>query len=365
MQLSRQSIIPTQDVFYPCDLRSSLRRQRRDDQRRAAAQILRAHMCAVQGRNALQPRLPPRKCDGRAEFPQLGDVPEAVFKDRLQKLRPPPRAQQRRHHDGLRVRRKAGVRRGLDAPGRVQRAGACQADRIAPLRDRAAALQQNLDDRLQRPGIGARQLHRAAARRRGAQICGRFDAVGHDGKRRAVQRRAAADMDGAAVLPDLRARAAQKAHQIADLRLARRVFDHRFAVAAHGCEDGVFRGAHACKRQANVPAVQALRAALGKMLPHRHLRAQLPQGEHVQVDGPLSQRAAAGQGDARPPRARQKRPEEQNGRPQPPRILLRHLPAVECARVHDRRAAALLGPAAEAAQNLQCIAHIADVRAVM
>ena len=204
MQLSRQIIIPTQDVLYSRDLRRAVRTQRRDDQRRAAAQILRAHVCAVQRRNAVQPRLPPRKCDRRAEFAQLGDVAEAVFKDRLRKLRPSPRAQQRRHDDRLRVGRKAGIRRGLDRARRAETAVAAKPQRVAALRDLAPARPQNVQNRLKRPPIGPPQRHIAAARRRGAQIRRRFDAVGQDGERRAVQRRAALNGNFAAVLFELR-----------------------------------------------------------------------------------------------------------------------------------------------------------------
>ena len=180
-----------------------------------------------------------------------------------------------------------------------------------------------------------------------------------------MQQRAALSGNFAAVLLDLRPGGAQKTHQVADLRLARGVFDHRLAIAAHRRQNGVFRRADAGKRQADAPTVQVFRAALGKMPPHRHLRAQRLQGEDVQVDRALSQRAAARQRDARAPHARQQRAEKQNGRPQPSGILRRELPAAKRPRVHDQRPAAPFGAAAEAAQHFQCIAHIADVRAVM
>ena len=204
MQLSRQIIIPTQDVLYSRDVRCAIRAQCRDDQRRAAAQVLRAHVCAVQRRNAVQPRLPPRKCDRRAEFAQLGDVAEAVFKDRLRELRPPPRAQQRRHDDRLRVGRKAGIGRGLDRARRAETSVAAKPQRVAALRDLAPARPQNVQNRLKRPPVRPAQRHIAAARRRGAQIRRRFDAVGQDGECCSMQQRATLNGNFAAVLLDLR-----------------------------------------------------------------------------------------------------------------------------------------------------------------
>ena len=248
-----------------------------------------------------------------AEPAQLRHMGKARGKHRLADFRPSLRAQQRRHDGRLRVRREAGVRRGHDRSGRVQRARAdAKAARL--LGNVRARLPQRPDDGPQLFRARAGEIRLAARGRRGAQIGRRHDAVRPDRVLRAVERRHAQDADDRrSVACDLRAERAQEIRKLHDLRLARRAGDHALTAREHGGHQRIFRRADARVGKPHCAAAQ-LPTADNVPAAHVGLRAERGKCRKVQVDRPRPQLAPAGQAERRAPCPAEQRPGEQNGR---------------------------------------------------
>ena len=181
-----------------------------------------------------------------------------------------------------------------------------------------------------------------------------------------MQRRAAADRDmSAARAGNLRASAAQKASQINDLRLPRRIPYLRASGAAGRRQHGVLGRADAGKRQRDFRRGQrlCLRADIPAL--RLHPRAHRAERHQMQVDGPCAQWAAARKRQPRLSPSRQHRPEKHNRRAHFSGQLHGDLAAVHPGCVHKKASAPALRTAAEAFQNFQCGIHVLDLRTVM
>ena len=155
----------------------------------------------------------------------------------------------------LTVRGKARIGRGLHRRHRPQRLCPRQAYVVRAAVHPAPGLPQRRRHRRQLPVLRVPQGDIAARGRRRAEIGGRHDPVGYHPVGAAVERapRRYGD-DRAACAPHLRAHGAQKLLQVGDLRLPRRVADHRVALCAAGGQHGILRGAHAGHGQHDLAA---------------------------------------------------------------------------------------------------------------
>ena len=233
----------------------------------------------------------------------------AALKNILHEHGGAPALQQGGHEDGLTVRGKARIGRGLHRRHRPQRLCPRQAYVVRAAVHPAPGLPQRRRHRCQLPVLRVPQGDIAACGRRRAEIGGRHDPVGYHPVGAAVERapRRYGD-DRAACAPHLRAHGAQKLLQVGDLRLPRRVADHRVALCAAGGQHGVLRSAHAGRGQHDLAAPQVRRPAPQGASGVGYIRAQRPQRRQVQVDGAGPQLTAAGIAQLRPAAPRQYRP---------------------------------------------------------
>ena len=114
------------------------------------------------------------------------------------------------------------------------------------------------------------------------------------------------------------AAAVQECRQIDDLRLPRRTAQHGFALRADGRQQQRFGGAHTGEPQRDVRTVQPRRS--GQDQPCSLLaavRSHLRKAGKMQVDGPCTNAAPAGQNGLHPAKPCQQRRAEQDGRPHP------------------------------------------------
>ena len=161
-----------------------------------------------------------------------------------------------------------------------------------------------------RPRAGKQQF--AAGDGAGAGHRARLDTVGNRLPAHAVQRAHAFNDDGGCTrAAHARAHRVQKRRQIDDFRFLGRVFDARRAAGQCRRHQQVFRRADGRHIQIDDRPAQAARkrhTAVVKL----HLCAQRAHALEVLVDGPLADRAAAGQGNARFAQPREQRAEHQH-----------------------------------------------------
>ena len=217
-------------------------------------------------------------------------------------LVPPARGHQR-HQLGLQVGGEA--REGLRLDGDGVDAGpvAGDADAGRRLGDLGAGLLQGSQCRLQQRAARADQLDIAAGRRHGERVGAGLDAVGEHGVRGAFQPVAPwmCRVDGADAL-DLGAHLDEALGDVADLRLAGGVLDHRLALGERGRHQHVVGGADRDLGEDDASALQAARC-LGDHVAavDVDLGAELLQRHQVQVDRARADGAAARQRHPRLP----------------------------------------------------------------
>jgi len=151
-------------------------------------------------------------------------------------------------------------------------------------------------------GQGARHEQRA-----------RLDPVGDHRVPHRPQRRDALDADDSRpVALDARAHPAQRVGQVRHLRLPGAVREEGLAVGERGRHHHVLGAGdgRAVEREGRAPEPAARRARRDVAVLELELRAERRQALEVLIDGARADGAAAGQGDARPPPAREERPED-------------------------------------------------------
>ena len=227
----------------------------------------------------------------------------------------------------------------------------------------AAHLCQNFQQRRINCRRTAGQLHPAACRRTGTGKGGGHDAVCHGRKAAAVQHPPSLHPDRAGACPlHAAAAAVQECRQIDDLRLPRRTAQHGFALRADSRQQQRFGGAHTGEPQRDVRTVQPRRS--GQDQPCSLLaavRSHLRKAGKMQVDGPCTNAAPAGQNGLHPAKPCQKRCAEQNGCPHP-RSGFRRKAAGGRHALHRDVAALPAGRAARTLQKLHAGVHIRKMR---
>ena len=167
--------------------------------------------------------------------------------------------------------------------------------------------------------------HVAAGHGRANHKGARFDAVGNDRMRRAVQLLDTFDADDVrAGAADIGPHAVQIRRQVDDFRLFRRVFQDGLAFSQRSGHENVFRRADAGEIEVNLRPLQAVGNRRFDIAVF-----QIDDGAHglkglqMQVDRPSADGTAAGQGNLRPAFASQQRPHDQEGRPHAPHEVVR------------------------------------------
>ena len=154
------------------------------------------------------------------------------------------------------------------------------------------------------------------------------------------------------------AQGAQEVLQGHDLRFPGCTADQRLPLGAAGGKQRVLRGPHAGKGQADAGAPELCRAAADLPVLLLDLRAQAPQRQQMQIDGPLSQPAAPGQAQTRPAAASQQRPHEDHRGTHPLHQRGRDLKAIDAGGVYVHPVALPPHPAAQMLQDLQRRVHV-------
>ena len=119
-----------------------------------------------------------------------------------------------------------------------------------------------------------------------------------------------ADGRGARAL-DVRAHGGEQRGEVGDLRLARAIFHHGFAVGEYGGHQQIFGAGDGDFVEENVRALQAVGAGFDVSVLVADLRAHGFKALDVQIDGARADGAAAGHRDARDAHAGDQRSEHQ------------------------------------------------------
>ena len=283
--------------------------ERGDHQRHRGAQIGRHHRRAVEALDAFDGRGLTIEMDVGAEPRQFLHVHETVLEDGLGDVRGSLGARHQRHQLRLQVGGKSGKRRGGDIDGINPGAVAGDADAFIGRRHRGAGLCQNIERRLQQFGPRILQQHVAAGHRHRHRIGAGFDPVGQHCVAGAVQFRHAVHHDArSAGAGDLGAHLVEAIGDVADLRLARRIFDHRRAIRQHRRHQRGMGAADGDLGEVDLAAAQAVFGARDHIAAFDvDLGAQRFERHDQQVDRPRADGAAARQRDLGLAHAREQR----------------------------------------------------------
>ena len=241
---------------------------------------------------------------------------EAIFENRFANLGNAFGLRRQRHELCLHIRREARVFFGRYV--RRHHFFACPHPHfaVALALDLNSARPQFLDHRLQVSRLAIRQQQFAAGDRSGHQKCSSLDAVRNDGVRRPVQLVDSLHPQGRSANPfDFRAHLDQQFSQICNFRLHRRVLENRFALRQHCGGKNIFGPSHRDFRETERRAAQPLRASFHVAVLHFRLRSQRFQRLNMQIHGPRSNGAAAGQRNPRMTETRHQRAQRQHRRP--------------------------------------------------
>ena len=292
--------------------------QSRDDECRAAANVGDAHARAVQPRRTVDHRAASVDRDVRAHLLQELDVAKSVL---VQGFADHARAS-RLGHQRAELRLHVGGKPGMRPRGHVD---------AAQVRARHAHMIRAFDDVASRRAQFAEepaQVARShvldddvAVRRRGRDhVRAGLDVVGGDVVRRPVQQSTAAldDDQLGADAGDVRAHADQAARQVVHVRLARGVADHGDALGEHRRHHQVLGSRDRRHVERDARTVQPPRARHVATLALLDLGAHEAQALEVLLDAAHADVIAPGLGDARLPRPRHQRAEQQERAAHPP-----------------------------------------------
>ena len=261
----------------------------------------------------------------------------AVLKNRLFKHRAAARRTHQRHHDRLRIRGKARIRKRLDRSCARRPCRRAKFDTLRQIQLTAAGLQHR-EHRCNMCRNRVWQADMAARRRSSTKPGNRRNAVRHDGIFAFFERCIACNFDDRRTGSGyMRARRTQKFLQIDDLRFHCCVYNARCAPARRRCKHDVLCRAHAWKGQRDLRCARRFRHAGDAAGMRIDLIPHLSERDEMQVDRPGAQLAPAGKGQLRRRAPRQNRPEEDDRRAHPPHQLLGHGVADNIARVDDER----------------------------
>ena len=282
------------------DLGGSLRGEAGNDQRRRSAQIAGHDRCAAQAFAAFDDGVGAFDGDVGPEARQFAHVHETRFKNALGNDTQARRQGHQHHHLRLGVGRKTGVGQG----GHVHRFQAATAShghgQSLPL-DLDTGFAQLVQHRVQMIGTPAFDGDLAVGGSRCDCEGGRFDPVGDDFMLGAVQLLDPVDGDGgAARAHDPGAHPVQEMGEVHHFRLASGAFDGGDAFGQHGGHHHIRGPQHrrpGASAQKDFRADQAGGLRLDVPALDGQLGAQVTHAFQVQVDGPGTNDATAGQGD--------------------------------------------------------------------
>ena len=350
------------------DAGAALCLQRGDDQRRPAAQVGRFHVRSVQQVHAVDMQRPAANIHAGAQPQKAFGAGKTVFKNRVRHTAFPLRPQQRRRHQGCRVRWERWIHARIPPSRGAQSARACQRHRAVPRgRHHASGPAQDAQHLGQMGVAGIGEQHLAAAARHSAQHGGRGNAVRADGMLRAHQQLPAADVQHPrADACDIRARALQKARQIRHLRLHGRAAQHRLSSGCGRRHEKRLGGAHTGEAQADIRARKAVRRSdlqrAAVLL--RDMRPHLLKAGKMHINGPRAQAAAAGRIDVRAARAGQQRRQIEQRGAHRAHQRLRHCAARKFRRRNDGAPILQQDLAAHALQDARRSLHVGQMRHV-